>query len=281
MYADMGRKPPPRSEFSDLLRDVEDEVHPKATAGLQPKLAVFELGLEWLSYVHIALSSNVKIGPSVPESRAVWALIGSAVSFGLSIRRLCLSGFDTPARALLRTYTETLFLCIVALHDRNLATAYVAAENDSDVKDFWHKTASPKNLHERIIIIEKKIGLDDGVIEKMTAWRREEYEILAQSSHLSYLAAALTALSPKLDDKEKYAPAMFGIASAHSLRTMSYAAITTWYFSRFSHALLLGKNSAECLIVLDKENEWHQRIVAGRDALSAVISDSWSKLSSA
>src|SRR5436190_100400 len=132
------------------------------------------------------LSSKQGLGPLNSDVRAPWALVGSAVSFGLSIRSLTLSGFDTPARALLRTYVETLLLCIAVLHDQSLAKAYVAAEADAEVKNFWHSVASPKRLHDRIIAVERKLGLDDEAIDGMTKWRREEYEILSQSSHLSF-----------------------------------------------------------------------------------------------
>jgi hypothetical protein len=258
-----------------MLLEAEAEARSKTTNVLQPQLGIFEFGLEWLAYVHVALSKQGELGPIHQEARAAWALIGSAVSFGLSIRSLLLTGFDTPARALLRTYVETLFLCIALLHDRNLAKAYVAAETDEQVKDFWHTSASPKKLHERIIAIENETGLGDDIVQSMTQWRRQEYEILSQSSHLSYVAAVLTAVTQKLGEKGRYAPSFLGLASEGSPRTIFYAAASTWYFSRMSHDKLLGYDAAEALIVLDKENEWHQRLVAGRDTLSVVTLSHW------
>jgi hypothetical protein len=275
VYADMHREPSSRSGFHEMLLEAEAEARSKTTNVLQPQLGIFEFGLEWLAYVHVALSKQGELGPIHQEARAAWALIGSAVSFGLSIRSLLLTGFDTPARALLRTYVETLFLCIALLHDRNLATAYVAAETDEQVKDFWHTSASPKKLHERIIAIENETGLGDDIVQSMTQWRRQEYEILSQSSHLSYVAAVLTAVTQKLGEKGRYAPSFLGLASEGSPRTIFYAAASTWYFSRMSHDKLLGYDAAEALIVLDKENEWHQRLVAGRDTLSVVTLSHW------
>ncbi|CDX49093.1 conserved hypothetical protein [Mesorhizobium plurifarium] len=275
VYTDMHRDPSPRHGFSDLLQEAEIEARAKTTTALQPHLAIFEFGLEFLSYVHVALSSTDGPGPSNEDVRAPWALVGSAVSFGVSIRSLVISGLDTPARALLRTYAETLLLCIAILHDLTLGQAYVAADTDAKIKDFWHSVASPKRLHERIIGIEKKIGLDDETVDGMMKWRRNEYEVLSQSSHLSYLAAALTAVSLKLDDEDIFAPAIFGLASAHSPRTIFYAAATTWHFSRLSNPVLLGKEAAKCAIVLDKENDWHQRMVAARDTLSDMTLKHW------
>jgi hypothetical protein len=275
VYADMHRKPPERGGFHKLLLEAEAETRAKTTDGLQPQLGIFEFGLEFLAYVHIALSSKEGVGPLNSDTRAPWALVGSAVSFGLSIRSLALSGFDTPAQALLRTYVETLLLCIAVLYDPSLAKAYVTAESDAQVKNFWHKVASPKRLHDRIIALERKIGFDDHLIDEMTKWRREEYEILSQSLHLSFLAAALTAVCPKLGEKDAYVSGIFGQASAKSPRTIFYAAATTWYFSRMSNPILLGKAPAECTIVLDKENEWHQMYVSARDTLSDIVMRHW------
>jgi hypothetical protein len=109
----------------------------------------------------------------------------------------------------------------------------------------------------------------------MTEWRRDEYELLSQSSHLSYMAAVLTAVSKKLGETDKFASSMMGLASEQLPRILFYAAATTWYFSRMSNRTILGHNLDEALIVLDKENEWHQRHVAGRDTLSTVMLNHW------
>jgi hypothetical protein len=210
-HADIHCEVSPRDDFHRMLFERETLAQAKTTDGLQPQLGILEFGLEWLSYVHVALAQKDGMGPTQPEASAAWALTGSAVSFGLSIRSLCINGFDTPARALLRTYVETLFLCLALLYDRSLAEEYAAAATDAAVKNFWHTSASPKNLHQRIITIEKSMEFDDA--GEFPAWRRREYEILSQSSHLSFIAAALTSMSPQLGEPGKFSPAIFGLAS--------------------------------------------------------------------
>lgn len=274
-YADMHREPASRSNFQEMIAGFEKEARSKTTSALQPQLGIFELGLEWLCYVFVMLNEELKREPVNEDARPVWALVGAAVSFGLSIRLLLLNGFDTPAKALLRTYVETLFLCIVLLHDRSLARAFKAAETDEEVRNFWHSSASPKKLHEQLIEIERRIGFDEETVQSMTQWRREEYEILSQSSHLSYPAAAFTVLAPKLGEETTVGMAFMGLATEYSLRTIYYAASATWYFSRMVHAKILGYDSAEALVVLDKENELHQMYVAFRDALSTVATAHW------
>jgi hypothetical protein len=113
-YSEIERSPDDRGIFNDFISDLEKQSRATAIVELQPWLAIFELGIEWLSYVHVALTSSLedKKREKGDQHRSAWSLVGSAVSFGLSIRLLCISGFDTPAKALLRTYTEALFLCL-------------------------------------------------------------------------------------------------------------------------------------------------------------------------
>lgn len=44
-----------------------------------------------------------------------------------------------------------------------------------------------------------------------------------------------------------------------------------------SHSEILGYDTAKSLVVLNKENEWHQRFIAGRDTLSEVVLAHWKK----
>lgn len=216
-----------RGLFNEFVTDTEQKARSTTLVDLQPWLAIFELGLEWLSYVHVALSNDLKGKSGDSRYLATWSLVGSAVSFGLSIRLLCISGFDTPARALSRSYTEALLLCLAMLNDKQLAATFVTSDADEEVKTFWHTLASPKNLHKRIIDLEKKSGLSTPDVDSMTAWRREEYEVLSQSSHLSYAASVLTSRTQPLGhDEEGLQVSIWGMASEFSHRTIHYAAAT-------------------------------------------------------
>ncbi len=265
----------PRSEFHEFLDNLWAENELRAQELLQPWLSIFEFGLEWLAHVHIALNNKDDI-ESNPDRRVPWVLLGSASAFGWSLRRLCLTGFDTPARALLRTYVESLLLCITVLHDKELAKAYQEADTDEKVVNFWHTQASPKRLHRRIMEIERNFGMDSDLVAAMTAWRREEYEVLSQSSHLSYIAAALTCFPILIEDEEKQRPGIFGMASANSHRTLSYAALTTWYFCFMSFKKLISPTGGSgSLLTFDKEDENHRTIVIGSRVLSSIVERHW------
>ena len=277
-YDGIERLPDERGVFNEFISGVEEESRTTAIVELQPWLAIFELGIEWLSYVHVALTNSLDDRKGVMGDRylAAWSLAGSAVSFGLSTRLMCISGFDTPAKALLRTYAEALLLCLAILNDKAMAKVFVSSDDDADIKNFWHSMASPKNLHMRIMEIEKNSGLSTKDVESMMAWRRQEYEILSQSSHLSYPASVFTSRTVALGQGDDVARiAVWGQASESSKRTMFYASATTWHFSRYCYQYLIGRKPTEALLVLDKNDEWQRKIVLGRDVLAHLVSAHW------
>lgn len=275
-FADAQRTPISRGEWKEAQSELLEANKSKALEGLQPWLAIFEFGLDWLGQVHLALNNENGIGPRSPGFRVPWALVGASSAFGWEIRNACVAGFDTPARALLRTFVESLFLCLAVLYDKPLGEAYQRAESDEQVVDFWHTHASPKSLHKRIIKIEESVGFSDDLIADLTEYRRREYEVMSQSSHLSYLAASMTCLPATIEDEGIFQVGIFGRTSASSHRTLSYGAMTAWYFSRLAVNKIIGSdNSDNALLTLDKEDENHQAIVIGRDVLSTIVLRHW------
>lgn len=271
------RDPTDLSTWRQKQRDLWKENESSAVEHLQPWLAILEFGLDWLGAVHLALNHEHEIGPREPKYRVPWALVGSACAFGWSLRQACLTGFDTPARALLRTYVESLLLCLATLHDKDLANEYEAADTDAAVVNFWHSKASPKILHRRIMDIERGQGFDPELIADLTDWRRREYEVMSQSSHLSYLAATMTCLPATIEDDQIHKVGVFGRASANSHRTIGYAARTLWYFCRMAYPKILASELNEhTLLQVDKEDENHLSIVFGWDVLSTVTRRHWS-----
>jgi hypothetical protein len=270
LYQRMPCETPSRAEFSDLCAAQETENRQQTSVGLQPWLGIFEFGIEWLTCIHAALDTENSVNQQRPCHRVTWALVGSAVSFGLSPSQSVPVWLDTPARALLRSYVETLLLCLAVLHDEGLAQTYKDAQDDAQVKTFWHTIASPRNLHRRIIQIEKASGLDQETITAMTEYRLEEYEILSQSAHLSYVVSCLTAMAPVLGDANSFRHAIFGLATEHSVQTLRLAATTTWYFSRFGYNSILGRDASKCLLAFDKESDMQRRIAVGREVISSI-----------
>ncbi|MER0214824.1 MAG: hypothetical protein DU481_01235 [Nitrosomonas sp.] len=239
---------------------------------LQPWFAVQEVTVDLLFNIYLSLNNNVP-GPPVEHRRlAPWALVGAASGFGASLLLSCAAGYDTPAKAQLRTYTEALLLLAATQYDSKLADDYLSATTDAKVLDFWHKKAGPTKLHKRIIAIEKQFGFSDAEIASFTELRRREYETLSQSSHLSFLGATMTCLSPSITDPDILRLRLLGGPTMSSLRTLGYAAFTTWHVLRLVKAKFLPiSKSDEPLLIISPQDPISQRIMAGWFALEQTI----------
>ena len=282
MHQEVGIAASDPDEFGSILSSIKSECIAHTEKHLQPWLGIFEFGLHWLSNLHAAFVTDEGSLPKAP-STVPWVLIGTGCSYGLAIRNLTIEGLDTPARALLRSFTETLLLCLATLDDHDLRHSFAAAQSPDEVKSFWHKTVSPKKLHQRVMAIEGSFGRAhspstevEESVDEMSQWRKGNHEILSQAVHPSYLTACLTCLAPTMQDADALEPAFLGKASVSSKLTISYAAMTLWYFSRFGYLYIFeGKGDMPALVDFDKLDEVHRSILIGRDVLSKLTTEYW------
>jgi hypothetical protein len=243
---------------------------------LGPWFPLFELGLLWLTSTNIALGSGKDV--VIPEQRNLqpaWALIGTAASYGTAIRNLVLIGLDSPARSLLRTFTETLFLCMAVLDDPDLAEQYRGAESDEAVKNFWHSVATPRNLHRRVIEIERKMGLDEPTIKEFAEWHKTEHSIFSQAVHPSFVGSVLTVLSAAKDVNTHHFGVLGGVG-VDCDRVVRFAALTTWYFSILGGMYLFDSLPTRAAMFTPKEdNPLHQANLIAREVLIEVTMVVW------
>lgn len=165
----------------------------------------------------------------------------------------------------------------ITKRDEDLAEEFTNAQDDTAVKDFWHTSASPKKLHARIMELGKASGFNDVDVEGLTAFRRQEYEILSQSSHLSFVGAVLTVHTPKLGEPEAIQRGPLGGANDFSIRTLQYAIFATWHFCRFAYGEIVTKDELG-LVRHDAKDEWHVRLFVGREVFSDIVMKYWSRL---
>jgi hypothetical protein len=282
MHQEVGIAASALDEFGSILSSIKSECISQTEKHLQPWLGIFEFGLQWLSNLHAAFVTDEGSLPKAP-STVPWLLIGTGCSYGLAIRNLTIEGLDTPARVLLRSFTETLLLCLATLDDHELGHSFAAAQSPEEVISFWHKTVSPKKLHQRVMAIERSFGVahsPSGEVEetlnKASQWRKDNHEILSEAVHPSYLTAFLTCLAPTMQDPDTLEPAFLGKATVSSKLTISYAAMTLWYFSRFGYLYIFeGKGDVPALVDFDKLDEVHRSIIIGRDVLSKLTTKYW------
>jgi len=274
-FSDAMCEPKNIREYASFMTEIERKAEFTAKEHLQPWLTIFETSIHWLSHISVVLDQCIHAGTDRNDLRSVWALVGASCAHAVAVRRLVLSGLDTPARAVLRCLDEHLMACLVMLDDSAVAQMFHASQDPKESRAFWHRYLQTKELRKRLSSIERKMDLSEEISVVMRAWRDEEIQMYSQAIHPSFLSAALAVKTPVAGDPEKYAIAILGQASAASERTLNFACKTIWYFSRVADFLLL--NDLEKLTALFKieMNELHQTIIVGRNVIHELNRRYW------
>lgn len=275
-FADAMRPNQYDSKFVSLIEDAEAASESVVLESLQPWWRIFEDSIQWLANLWGILDRLVKEGEGSPLLRSTWALVGASVAHSVAVRRLVLSGLDTPARAALRSLDEHLCACIAILYQPSLAEGFQSSQEPGEANQFWYNHLNSKRLRKALNAAERSLALDAEVSRGMREWRAEEIDVFSQAIHPSYVASVLTIGTPTASDPSVHAASVFGCASAASERTLNYACKTIWYFSRLGFLMIFEQHlGCEPLISLNKEDEMQQLVVVGRDVLAAINRKYW------
>ena len=170
--------------------------------------------------------------------------ITNIVNTLLSIKYLCINGFDTQARSLVRTLDERIYQTLILF-------------SSSDDYELWHKTDDPKFAHFKLFsrkkaILKKVSRLDTEYLsninfEILMSLRKESGEFYSDSIHgsaVNILAGSVAYPFSDLDDGQ-FIPALFGRASSCTFQTLHYVIGQTAYFSYMLHKILTDYHSWE------------------------------------
>ncbi len=233
-------------DFLKLLKEQETQAEEEAANRLEPWVSIFNEGIQWLSQLHISLANTLNECEQISEQiKATWALTGAACAHSVAIRRLVLSGLDSSAKIILRTLTEILNVCMAIINDPLLASEFCSVQDFKKAKEFWHRELSPKKQRELLESIELSfLGLGESDTNDLREWRKEESTVSSQFVHPTYLGAAICASPPSIEGHLYQKSGILGTPSCFSIRTLSYACKSIWYFCQIGIGMM-GKNAKE------------------------------------
>ncbi len=276
-FADACRPNQYDNSFVKLISEREGEAEAIAAKHLQPWLHILEDSIQWLANLAAILDRLNEDAALDNAGRTIWAMTGASCAHAMAVRRLVLSGLDTPARAAARSLDEHLCAAIAFLHDRDLARRFQQSQSKEDAAQFWYEHLNTKALRKHLNAVERAVGLEPSVSVEMRAWRANEIDWFSQAIHPSYLGAALTTRTLSAANPDNHGPAFLGMASACSDRTLNFACRSIWYFACFGFMMLFNEhNSQPPIIQVDKEDEMHQMAVCGRYVIQRLNRKYWS-----
>jgi hypothetical protein len=266
-------------KFLNLLNKRENQARKEAVKHLEPWISILNEGIQWLAQLHVALSL-ARSGDFEKDKEILvpFALVGSACTHSVAIRRLILSGLNASAKVLLRTLIETLNVCIAVMDDIELANEFRAAQDFKIAKNFWNKKLSASKLNSIITKIEKSLDLDDEVMDGLTVWREETLSLCSQYVHPSYVASMFGAEPPSVLYPYNHSPGILGKTSITSLRTLPEVCKAIWYFSQIGIEVLMkfSKQQGEGSSAWQAfQGDNGAAVIIGREIYNKIISRYW------
>lgn len=273
-----GEKYPISSEmhdFSCIINEFEESAIGHALQMLQPWIAILEQGIQWLACLHASLDSAVNRRSGDQVCYALDALIGTAVSHAVAIRRLCLSGLDSTAKIVLRVMAETFSVCIAILWNSELRRNFTKPQSLEQAQDFWFKYFARGKLEKILENAEASIlGLDDEIRNELRDCRKEQVKWLSQYVHPSYVAAILTAMPQAIAEPGMHRIGTLGLCNSASIGTLDATNKAIWYFSRVGCHLMF-RETKQPFHVIDPNDEIDRLVVLGREVLHVLVSRHW------
>jgi len=177
--------------------------------------------------VSLATALNFTRSPSGSPAAVYGALAGGISSLLFSIRSLVLSGFDVPAKILMRSVVEYADVLFLLFTRPELVPAYAGVESFEEANQFWHRHL--KSLKARKAAYESLSpgAMAGGAFVDLLGYQKQEEELMALSAHGAYVAAWMSSFpgSPaSVEDGRIVWPGYLGAVSDHSTRTLDYVA---------------------------------------------------------
>ncbi len=255
------------------LDEIAVECRDSDLAHLSPWLEILELAIGWIGMLHLVFDEELE-PDSEPQIRVAWALTGFVTTQSVGIRNLCLSGLDTPAKAVLRSLIEALSVLVVCMDDPALAKRFQDAKEPKEARTLWHSELSPKRLAEKIDRAVSSLELDTEVHTEMKNWLSQESELTSQTVHVSFIAAAYTCKS--LHPDKMMRNSIFGSPTLFSVRTMAQSCKTLFMLSRIAFRFMAHPASGRVApLILDNGNETHRSALLAYETLCAITMNHW------
>lgn len=276
----------------DLSFDIGDTLDEQSSIAVSESrenlglwIATLELSIQWLAHFHDLLSHSASSNHS--ERLVVpYSILGASIAQAVSIRKLCLSGLDTPARSLLRTLFESIDLAILTFFDFEAQDAFLCIAESEEARGFWNKYVRRKKnsetgrrtsrVDEVLTEVLASSGHDLDHISALMSQHNGEIDYANRTVHLSLYGAQFTT---KLlsSDSERLLPGRFGNSTLFSVRTLSQASKWIWLFSRIVHPLLVKhiEDGSEGLYTLDLSTHIADQEAVAYQALNAMVVTHW------
>ena len=168
-------------------------------------------------------------------------LLSAIVADMVCIRKVILSGFDTHARILLRSFSETVDIFTLCLISDELCLEFQKSQTYEQTNDFWHKHISKGkakiNIRTKIRDRLSKLDIDQSdseeILSGLNSYFDDEDKMMGSVVHPSFLSSVMKAGNGLTYDKGGHG--MFGMVDEASIRCCQFIFLKLFYHVSLFH----------------------------------------------
>jgi hypothetical protein len=242
---------------------------------LQPYLAIVDESIHFLVHLFEFAFEQRKRGIGDP---GLTVLLGRLTNLCAAIRVLLASGFDQPARPLVRTLLESLDVATVVVVDPEFAAKFTSVTDDAmsmNEQEFWKSQVAFGRIHKRVDEIIGAVGLS----EHERAWYRQQRRTfndwLSGPTHASAVSASLSTLTPSLDLPGILVVAPFGALSTHTPQLLDDIGKELFRFGAVMMRIALSQDCPEPFASASKSSIGWQSVLAAYLTMQQVVEHHW------
>lgn len=182
--------------------------------------------------------NNILLSNSYPSSDYKFHVhLTDLINTLLSIKELCINGFDAQSRALVRVLDERIYQNLVLFSS---SEDYIKwAEAESSKQAHYELFSKKKSIFKKIRALEEKY-LEQTNADEMLSFRKEKEEYYSDSIHgasISIYAGSVAYPFGNLDDGP-FISTLYGRASSCSFQTLHHSIAQMTYFVIMIDAIL-------------------------------------------
>lgn len=228
----------------------------------------------FVSLLMVFYAKRDKSFPFTNFDKSLTLILSKIIGDSTAMRHLVLLGFDTSARAVLRSVSEYMEVMVALLHQPEFADEFIRSDTPEAAQAFWKTHLSRGGIRRRVTAAWKGfLRGNDEAVEWFANWGRRSNPMLSGLAHPSSAGGFMTALMFKTKHVDENWLGVWGDRSDQSAETI-------FVYTQFVFPILLigGKFPFDGFdrfmsqpIPYDEGNELHRSIRIGGSILASLI----------